>query len=146
MRADNSRHVIDAARRRAETTRRQATAALRRMDMTGVPVSFDAVARQAGVSRSWLYAQPELRTEIERLRARRHPGTRQIVPDRQRASDASLRRRLEVAVERIQQLETANRRLRQALAEALGERRAAGQRGQERDTPTHRISTTTEPC
>jgi len=47
MRADNSRHVIAAARRRAEQTRGRAVAALRRMDVTGQRISFDAVARQA---------------------------------------------------------------------------------------------------
>ena len=74
MRADNSRHVIAAARRRAEQTRQRAVAALRRMDDAGQPITFDAVAREAGVSRSWLYAQDDLRAEIERLR-QRHPAT-----------------------------------------------------------------------
>ena len=58
MRTDNSRHVIEAARRRAEQTRQRAVTALRRMDATGQRITFDAVSREAGVSRSWLYAQP----------------------------------------------------------------------------------------
>jgi hypothetical protein len=126
MRADNSRHIVTAARDRATATRRRAVAAIRRMDNAGQPISFDAVAREGQVSRSWLYNQPDLRTEIEQLRARRDPGpTRHRLPDRQRASDASLRRRLEVATERNRQLETENRHLREALAVALGENRAA---------------------
>jgi hypothetical protein len=48
-----------------------------------------------------------------------------LVPRRQRASDASLLRRLESAVERVRCLETENERLRDALALALGERRAS---------------------
>ncbi|MEU3624862.1 DUF6262 family protein [Amycolatopsis coloradensis] len=48
----------------------RAVAALRRMDKSGLPINFDAVARQARVSRSWLYNQPDLRVEIERLRTR----------------------------------------------------------------------------
>ncbi len=48
MRADNSQHVVTAARRRAEHTRRPALAALRRMDTTGMPATFDAVARESG--------------------------------------------------------------------------------------------------
>ena len=91
MRADNSHHIVTAARRRATATRRRAVAALRRMDNAGQAISFDAVAREGQVSRSWLYSQPDLRAEIERLRARRDPapvGPR--LPDRQRASDASL--------------------------------------------------------
>ena len=74
MRADNSHLVIAAARRRAAATRHRAVAALRRMDNAGPPITFDAVAREAHVSRSWLYNQPDLRAEIERLRARRQPA------------------------------------------------------------------------
>ena len=103
-------------------------------------VEFDAVAREAGVSRSWLYAQPGLRTEIERLRARHHPADRRPVPERQRASEASLHQRLELATHRIRELETDNKRLRHALAEALGERRAAPTREPRPDTPRPRTS------
>lgn len=124
MRADNSRHLIAAARRRSQVTQRRAIAALRRMDRAGIAVTFDSVAREAAVSRAWLYNQPELRTEIERLRQRRRPAAQPVVPDRQRASDASLRQRLETATARSRQLEVDNRRLRDALAEALGENRA----------------------
>ncbi len=74
MRADNTRHIVAAARHRHEYTRAKAIQALRELDAAGTPVTFEAVARAAAVSRSWLYAQPDLRAEIERLRAasRRH--------------------------------------------------------------------------
>lgn len=124
MQADNSHHVIAAARRRSENTIARAVAALRRMDTAGTPVTFDSVARAAGVSRSWLYTQPDLRAEIERLRQHRAPGTQRQVPDRQRGTDASLRQRIDTALGRIRELEADNRRLRAALAEALGHNRA----------------------
>ncbi|WP_432991611.1 DUF6262 family protein [Dactylosporangium sp. CA-233914] len=125
MQADNSHHVIAAAHRRAAATRKRAVAALRRMDKSGLLITFDAVAKHAHVSRSWLYTQPDLRAEIERLRARRNPApSGQPVPVRQRASDASLLRRLEVAADRIRRLEAENQQLREALALALGDRRA----------------------
>jgi hypothetical protein len=79
MQADNSRHVIAAARRRAEQTRQRAVTALRRMDATGQRITFDAVSRAAGVSRSWLYAQPDLRAEIQRLRQRHRPLRRRFL-------------------------------------------------------------------
>jgi hypothetical protein len=136
MRADNSQHVIAAARRRAAAPHKRATTTLRRMDNSGVPVTFDAVARQAQVSRSWLYNQPELRAEIERLRTRHSPRSpARPVPDRQRASDTSLLRRLDTATERIRHLEKENHQLREALALALGEQRAATIQGNNRDTP-----------
>lgn len=125
MRADNSRHLRAAARRRSTDTRRRAVKALRQLDATGTPITFDTVAREAGVSRSWIYAQTDLRTEIERLRERhRATPSAPIVPDRQRATDASLLRRLEAATERIRRLEHDNHELRDALAEALGQQRS----------------------
>ncbi|OSC22366.1 hypothetical protein B8W69_26425 [Mycobacterium vulneris] len=147
MRADNSHHIVTAARHRATATRRRAVAAIRRMDNARQPISFDAVAREGQVSRSWLYNQPDLRAEIERLRARRAPGpTDHRLPDRQRASDASLRRRLEVATERNRQLETENRQLREALAVALGEQRAASIIGGLGDTPRKKSQPVIGPC
>ncbi|MEV6654950.1 hypothetical protein [Streptomyces sp. NPDC051219] len=74
------------------------------MDATGTVITFETVAREAGVSRSWLYSQQDLRAEIERLRARHSVPAARPVIDRQRASDASLLRRLEVATERSRQL------------------------------------------
>jgi hypothetical protein len=147
MRADNSGHVIAAARRRAAATRKRAVAALRRMDKAGLPITFDSVAKQARVSRSWLYNQPDLRAEVERLRARRTPPSPlRSVPDRQRASDASLLRRLESATEHIRRLEEENVQLREALALALGERRAADVLGNTRDTPRRKSAAIIGPC
>ncbi|MFF3159913.1 DUF6262 family protein [Streptomyces sp. NPDC057910] len=147
MPADNSHLIVAAACRRSAATRRRAIAALRRMDATGIAITFETVAREAGVSRSWLYNQPDLRSEIERLRARRRsiPPARPV-PDRQRASDASLLRRLEAASKRNQQLEAENRELREALALALGERRTADLPERRRDTPKKKSSAVIGPC
>ena len=68
MRADNSRHIVAAAHNRHEYTRAKAIQDLREIDAAGTAVTFDTVARAAGVCRSWLYTQPDLRAEIERLR------------------------------------------------------------------------------
>jgi hypothetical protein len=127
MRADNTRHIVAAAQRRHEYTRAKVIQALRTIDAEGRPVTFEAVAKQASISRSWLYTQPDLRAEIEQLRAahRRAPATQS--PERQRASSASLLRRLEAANARIRHLADENRRLRGQLALALGKRRATGQ-------------------
>ena len=62
MRADNSRHVVEAARRRGQLTRSKAVQALRAMDAAGEPITFETVAQRAQVSKSWLYAQPDLQS------------------------------------------------------------------------------------
>ncbi|WP_370531329.1 DUF6262 family protein [Nakamurella sp. PAMC28650] len=90
MRSDNSAHLLAAARKRASQTRRQAEAALTRITADAAPVTFDSVAREAGVSRSWLYAQPNLRAEIDRLRQQTPAKTAPAPPPPpQHASDTS---------------------------------------------------------
>ena len=126
MRADNSQHIIEAARRRSEYTRSKAIQALRSLDAAGKPVTFETVAKQAGVSRSWLYAQSDLRAEVERLRATHRRAPASPIPAQQRTSDASLLRRLEAANTRIRRLTEENKQLREQLARSLGEQRARG--------------------
>ncbi len=137
MPADNSRHLVTAARRRHELTRAKAIQALRELDRTGAVITFETVARHANVSRSWLYSQPDIRAEIQTLRevTRRAPSP--AVPAAQRTTNTSLLRRLEAANQRNRQLADENKRLRRQLAEALGALRA---------TPATRSSITIGPC
>ncbi len=142
MRPDNTRFLIQAAHQRSQATRQRAIHALRDLAAAGTPVTFQTIARTAGVSRSWLYAQPDLRAELERLRAlsARAPSS-PPVPTRQRATDASLRRRLQAANADLRRLRDENRQLREQLARALGERRAAATRPSK-----HNGSVTIGPC
>lgn len=135
MRADNTAHLLAAARARADATRDQAVGALRRMIAAGDQITFESVARMAGVSRSWLYTQPDLRTTIAEHRGHQSPAAPSTPPRRRRATDASLLRRLEAAAQRIQRLENDNQNLRHALEEALGAQRAARVTNPRRDTP-----------
>src|SRR5271166_3467510 len=62
-----------ATARRHELTRAKAIQALRELDRAGAPVTFASVAATAGISRSWLYTQPDLRGQIQELRAAAAP-------------------------------------------------------------------------
>lgn len=117
MRADNTDRLVAAARLRAERTRARAVEALAAMD--DAPVSVARLARAAGVSRSWIYTQPDLLVQIEH-RAQTGRATGAAVPASQRASTASLQRRLELAHARVRQLTDENERLRDELARAYG--------------------------
>lgn len=128
MRADNSAHVITAAKRRHELTRAKAIKAIRELAQAGTPVSFQTVATRADVSRSWLYTQTDIKTEIQKLRDLNAGSRTAPIPTRQRGSDASLRRRLKIANHRIRELADENQRLRRQLAQALGHNRAGSSR------------------
>ena len=60
--------LSEAASRRHELTRARAVQSLRELDRAGVPVTFAGIARAAGVSRSWLYTQPDISSQIRQLR------------------------------------------------------------------------------
>jgi len=123
MRPDPATPLALAAARRHELTRARAIQALRELDRAGAPVTFAAVAAAARISRSWLYTQPDIRDQIQRLRTStsRAPGT--PVPIGQRSTDASLHTRLTAALQRNQALADENARLRRQLARALGDQR-----------------------
>lgn len=127
MPADPAARLAEAARRRHELTRAKAVRALRELDKAGTTITFERVAQAAGISRSWLYTQPDLRSEIERLREATRHDPAAAIPAAQRCTDASLLRRLQTALERNQQLTEENQRLRRQLAHALGDQRATRQ-------------------
>lgn len=118
--------LSEAAARRHELTRSRTIQALRELDRAGAPVTFAGVARAAGVSRSWLYTQPDISSQIRRLRQNTDgAGSAGTVPAGQRTSDASLHARLTAALDRNKQLADDNVRLRRQLAHALGDQRSA---------------------
>ena len=126
MRADNSRHIRRAAERRHELTRSKAVAALRELEKQGGAITFEAVAAAAGVSRSWLYAQIDLRTVIIGLREDR---PQQPKASRSSASTESLRARLSASLERNRELSAEIEHLRHQLALALGHWRSRNTSG-----------------
>ena len=118
--------LSEAAARRHELTRSKAIQALRELDRAGTPVTFAGVAQAAGISRSWLYTQSDISSQIRRLRNKTHDaGSAGAIPAAQRATDASLRARLATALDRNKQLADDNARLRRQLARALGDQRSA---------------------
>ncbi len=117
--------LAEAATRRHELTRAKAVQALRELDRAGSPVTFAAVAQAAGISRSWLYTQPDISSQIRRLRTKTEgAGSAGAIPAAQRPTDASLRARLTAALGRNKQLADDNARLRRQLARALGDQRS----------------------
>lgn len=141
--------IVTAAHKRRELTRAKAIKTLRELALAGAPVTFADVARTAGVSRSWLYAQPDIRAEIQRLRDNARLAPTPPIPASQRATDASAQARINAAIQRNRALAEDNQRLRRQLAQALGEQRQAPrQPGQPRPLPARKDhgSATNGPC
>jgi len=83
------------------------------------PVNFNQVSEASGVSKAWLYKEPEIKARIEHLRAQSKPGvklTRKIS-----ASEASTKALNMTLQKRIKKLESENRELRKQNEIAYGQ-------------------------
>ena len=109
-----------AAGARSVAAEQRARQALAELDRRGLSISFQAVATEAGVSRAFLYAQPQLRATIEQLRDQ-HQHTPSRLPAHERASVESLRARLRGTLEENKRLRAENAQLRDELALVHGE-------------------------
>ncbi len=122
-RADNTAHLRLAAAARHDAAVGRARSALEALDRSGHSLTFSAVALAAGVSRGWLYNQPDLRSTITRLRTGSSRST-PPVPAAQRATPDSVLRRLDAARDEVTRLRSENAVLRDQLARSLGDQRA----------------------
>lgn len=119
-RADNTINLLRAAADKRDASTRRTIGVIEEFTRTGAHVSVAVVAHTAGVSRGWIYQQPELLAEINRLRE--HTSGVPI-PAAQRATDESIRQRLATAREEIEHLRAENAVLRAQVARTLGEER-----------------------
>lgn len=122
MPIDQTPHLHAATLRRITATRARARAALRRLDQEGATINYVTVARAAGVSRSLLYRDLELRAEIDRLR-NPEATTAPRPPAAERMSQASRDELHEALLCEVKELRSENRALRSRLAIVLGEQR-----------------------
>lgn len=135
MLADNSRYLLAAAQQRHDNAHQRAQEAIRVAAARGEAITATALANRAGVSRAFLYANPDLIEAIRELR-----GTGQglaAVSRRHGATDASLQRRLEALAQRNKDLRTENQDLRRRLEVVYGQLRSleSGARQQESCRP-----------
>jgi chromosome segregation ATPase len=103
--------LLAARRLDSQAKRERAWAAFRQLVDEGGPVSFETVRRRAGVSRSLVYADPELKAQIADLRARQQAAGAGAppMPVRSVVSERSLRNDLALTL-------ADNRRLRDDVA------------------------------
>jgi hypothetical protein len=82
------------------------------------PINFESIAQTAGVTRVWLYNQPELRGRIETLRAQQSP--KKSIPKSQSASDASKDTIIKTLRQRLRKIEEENKELQKRIEVAYG--------------------------
>ncbi|MEH2086090.1 DUF6262 family protein [Nostoc sp.] len=73
-------------------------------------INFNAVAKASGLSKAWLYKEPDIKARIEHLRE--NNSKIKEIPPKQKSSDASKDAIIKTLKERIKRVEAENRGLR----------------------------------
>lgn len=94
----------NAQKKRQEAIER-AEQGIKQLIKEGKPINFEAVAAVSGVSKAWLYKEPDLKTRIQQLRVQ---GTKKNVPPAQKSLDSSKNAIIATLKERIKRLEQKN--------------------------------------
>ena len=101
--SDKATVLVSARRRDGHDKRARARQALAAMIEEAEQISFERLSRRAGVSRSFLYADPELKTEVTEQRQRQTAGPR-ARPVASMVSEASLRTDLALSRHEVAEL------------------------------------------
>jgi hypothetical protein len=118
----NTSGMVAHAHRRKEEKRLRVDEVITRLLRERQTINFNAVAIAAGVSKAYLYSQPDLRQRIEALRQQEMEQAIRGRVDRLAPGKTDGSRDLVILAKdrRIKELEAENRKLQQQLKIALG--------------------------
>jgi len=117
----NTSGMAAPAQRRKEVTSQRVEAAITKLLRENPPINFNTVAKEAGVTKQYLYANEQVRGRIEALRDQpQEQGVRQRVARPHGKTDASKDVVILAKDRRIKDLEEEVRRLKKELQGALG--------------------------
>jgi Family of unknown function (DUF6262) len=117
----NTTSLVAHAQHRKEEKRRRVDEAIASLLRDQQAVNFNAVAKAAGVSKTYLYCQPQLRDRIEALRQQdREQRVRERVSRPTGKTNAGKDLVILAKERRIKELEEENRKLKHQLSVALG--------------------------
>ncbi len=117
----NTAGLVAHAQQRKEEKRQRVDEAITRLLREHKAINFNTVAKAAGVSKAYLYSQPQFRERIEVLRQQeleQRVRERAVRPTGK--TDASKDLVILAKDRRIKELEAENRRLKEELKGALG--------------------------
>ncbi len=114
----NVNGLRESAKQRSQEALKQTDAAINRLVKEGKKITFQSIAKAAGVSVAYLYKYDSIKQRINQLRKQQFPI--KGLPPKQKASDDSKTAIIKTLKERIKKLETENRSLRDHIEVAQG--------------------------
>lgn len=115
----NVEGLRDNAQRKRQEAYSRTDKAIQQLLKERKTINFNTVAQASGVSKAWLYKEPDIKARIEHLREQNQGAKK--APPQQRTSDASKDALIKNLKVRIKQLEATNRELRSSNEVAYGQ-------------------------
>ncbi|ELS03575.1 hypothetical protein Xen7305DRAFT_00032990 [Xenococcus sp. PCC 7305] len=113
---------VDGLKKNAQKKRRAAfekvDKAIQQLIRDGEKINFNSVAKASGVSKAWLYKEPEVKVRIEELRAKH---SKKKISPKQKASDASKDAMIKTLKVRIKKVDAENKGLKSQLEVVYGQ-------------------------
>ena len=114
----NVNGLRESSKKRSQEALKRTDAAINRLVKEGKKITFQSVAKAAGVSVAYLYKYDSIKQRIDQLRKQQFPI--KGLPPKQKASDDSKTAIIKTLKERIKKLEAENRGLRDHIEVAQG--------------------------
>ena len=115
----NTEEIVRLAKLKTNRTREGVDKAISKLSLEGKVINFNTVAKEANVSKSWLYKERDIRKRIESLRKQQHNhlSTRPVTKKSSRSEEVLIK----TLKMRIKELEGENTKLKNQIQKLYGE-------------------------
>ncbi|CAI7726703.1 DUF6262 family protein [Mammaliicoccus sciuri] len=113
----NTREIVRLAKLKTKHTRENVDKIISKLSLEGKTINFNTVAKEANVSKSWLYKESDIRQRIESLRNRQKTYS----ASKSKKSSRSEEVLIKTLKTRIKELEGENIKLRDQIQKLYGD-------------------------
>ncbi|MEB5650123.1 DUF6262 family protein [Mammaliicoccus sciuri] len=114
----NTTEIVRLAKQKSQKTREKVDKAISKFSIEGKAINFNSIAKEANVSKSWLYKEHDIRQRIESLRERQITSNVVSKPKKSSSSEEILIKTLK---RRVMELEKENKKLQNQIQKLYGD-------------------------
>ncbi|CAC7153108.1 transposase [Staphylococcus aureus] len=114
----NTKEIVRLAKQKSQKTREKVDKAISKLSIEGKTINFNTIAKEANVSKSWLYKEHDIRQRIESLRKRQIASSIVSKPKKSSLSEEVLIKTLK---RRVMELEKENKKIQNQIQKLYGD-------------------------
>ncbi|HHC9741293.1 TPA: DUF6262 family protein [Staphylococcus aureus] len=114
----NTTEIVRLAKQKSQKTSEKVDKAISKFSIEGKAINFNSIAKEANVSKSWLYKEHDIRQRIESLRERQITSNVVSKPKKSSRSEEILIKTLK---RRVMELKKENKKLQNQIQKLYGD-------------------------